>query len=79
MTEQVYRSRPCTDCGQPIIMARARSTGRWMPVDAAPSTIGNILLSGTSPVADVHRQPVPGGRASHHHTCAERNKQKDET
>lgn len=39
-------SQRCSSCRAPIRFVRARSTGRWMPLDAKPTDLGNVVIEG---------------------------------
>ena len=70
------QTRSCRSCKAPIYLALLES-GRWMPVDVAPSSSGTIVLSCSADgvvyarVLRAGEDPPDGGtrRASHFVTC----------
>lgn len=57
----------CRSCGAAIIWA-VTGNGKKMPVDAKPTTDGNLVLEGTEPTA-VYVDPGTGTHTSHFATC----------
>lgn len=80
----------CRSCEAPIVWARHAGTGRRVPVDAEPTTDGNVELhnaaAGTDgpPVVECnvhHQPPLDAGplRLSHFVTCPQAAAWKDKT
>ncbi|SNS59429.1 hypothetical protein [Rhodococcoides kyotonense] len=67
MPANLPRPQSCKGCGDPIIFATTNPGGKAMPVDAAPSDAGNVVLhaTGTDVTATVLRKTqVAGARAA---------------
>lgn len=60
-TPPTYPTAPCSSCAALIVWAVTASTGRAMPVDAAPADDGNVKLTardGQPPLAVVVGNPA---------------------
>jgi hypothetical protein len=73
------RSEPCRGCGKPIAWALT-AAGRWIPIDAAPESRGNLIIvdhvetkKGVAPRVNVTNDaPEVGGEpryVAHFATC----------